>query len=123
MRITVDAQRTEISANRKFDPARWNKKSGRASGIKEDARALNAYLDALQVKVYEAHRELINAKEEVTAEKLKNKLLGKEIKTPKMLLEVFSGHNQQMVPLIKRSEYAKAIQCQKYMPTIQCPKN
>jgi site-specific recombinase XerD len=89
MRITVDSERTEISANREFDPARWNRKTGRASGTKEDARALNAYLDALQVKVYEAHRELIDAKEEVTAEKLKIKLQGKEIKKPKMLLEVF----------------------------------
>jgi hypothetical protein len=107
MRITVDSERTEISANREFDPARWNKKSGRALGTKEDARTLNAYLDALQVKVYEAHRQLIDAKEEVTAEKLKNKLQGKEIKKPKMLLEVFLEHNQQMENLIDKGEYAK----------------
>jgi site-specific recombinase XerD len=107
MRITVDSERTEISANREFDPARWNKKIGRASGTKEDARAMNAYLDALQVKVYEAHRELIDAKEEVTAEKLKIKLQGKEIKKPKMLLEVFLEHNQQMEKLIEKGEYAK----------------
>ena len=59
MRITVDSERTEISLDREFDPARWNKKAGRATGTKEDTRALNAYLDMLQVKIYEAHRELV----------------------------------------------------------------
>lgn len=107
MRITVDSERTEISANREFDPARWNKKVGRASGTKEDARSLNAYLDSLQVKVHEAHRELIEAKEEITAEKLKNKLQGKETARPRMLLEVFSEHNLQMEKLVEKGEYAK----------------
>ena len=107
MRITVDSERTEISLDREFDPARWNKKAGRATGTKEDARALNAYLDMLQVKIYEAHRELVSLGEEVTAEKLKNRLQGKDVKKKKMLLEVFAAHNQQMGPLIERGEYAK----------------
>jgi AAA15 family ATPase/GTPase len=85
----------------------WNKKIGRASGTKEDARSLNAYLDSLQVRVHEAHRELIDSKEEITVEKLKNKLQGKEAKKPKMLLEVFSAHNLQMEKLIEKGEYAK----------------
>lgn len=110
MRITVDSERTEISVNREFDPLRWNKRSGRALGTKEDARALNAYLDSLQVKVYEVHRELIDAKEEVTAEKLKNKLQGKQLQKTKMLLEAFAEHNEQMKKLVVRGEYAKGTQ-------------
>ena len=110
MRITVDAARTELSVNREFDPMRWNKKAGRASGNKEDAKALNAYLDMMQVKVYEAHRELINAQEEVTAEKLKNKLLGIQIQKPRMILESFAEHNQQMEKLVARNAYAKGTQ-------------
>lgn len=107
MRITVDSERSEVSVDRQFDPARWNKKAGRATGTKEDARALNAYLDTLQIKVYEAHRALIDAGEQVTAEKLKNRLRGKDAKKAKMLLEIFAQHNQQMIPLIERGEYAK----------------
>ena len=110
MRITVDAARTEISVNREFDPLRWNKISGRASGTKEDAKSLNAYLDTLQVKVYEAHRELIASQEEVTAEKIKNLLQGKQTQKPKMLLEAFAEHNQQMEKLVARNAYAKGTQ-------------
>jgi hypothetical protein len=54
MRLTVDGKRTELSVDREFDPQRWNKKFGRATGTKEDAKTLNAYLDTLQIKVHEA---------------------------------------------------------------------
>jgi hypothetical protein len=59
MRITIDSDRIELSTNREFDPARWNSKIGRPTGTKEDAKALNAYLEMMQVKVYEAHREIL----------------------------------------------------------------
>lgn len=107
MRITIDSMRTELSVNREFDPERWNKKTGRAMGNKEDAKSLNAYLDTLQVRVHEAHRELMAANELVTAEKLKNKLGGKNEERPRMLMEIFSQHNKQMVKLIEKEEYAK----------------
>jgi integrase len=107
MRITVNSVRTEISINREFDPARWNTKAGRATGTKEDARALNAYLETMLLQVHEAHRELTAAKEEITAEKIRNKLLGKGEHKPKFFLEIFAEHNKQMVKLIERGEYAK----------------
>lgn len=106
LRITVDAQRTELSVNREFEPERWNTKAGRATGTREDAKTLNAYLDTLQVKVHEAHRALIEAGEVVTAEKLKNKLLGRGSERARMLLDIFREHNRQMVALIKSGEYA-----------------
>lgn len=107
MRLTVDSERTEISVNREFDPNRWNAKSGRATGTKEDARTLNAYLDMLQVKVHEIHRELLAADEMITAEKIKNKLKGIDEEKVPMLLKVFSEHNQQMKILIQNHAYAK----------------
>jgi len=107
MRITIDSQRVELSAQRSFDPNRWNVKAGRANGTKEDAKTLNSYLDTLQIKVHEAHRELLATNEVITAEKLKNKLQGKDEERPRMLLEIFSEHNKQMTNLIKKDEYAK----------------
>lgn len=107
MRITVDSVRVEISINREFDPARWNTILGRAVGKKEDALTLNTYLDMLQVKVYEAHREIMAAKDVPTAEKIKNMVTGRNIERPRMLLEIFSDHNDQMGKLIANEEYAK----------------
>jgi len=107
MRITVDSERTELSINREFDPARWNKKLGRAVGTKEDALSLNSYLDTLRIKVHQAQSELIAKDEEVTTERLKNKLSGRGEEKPHMLLQIFTEHNSQMHQLIKTGEYAK----------------
>jgi site-specific recombinase XerD len=101
MRISADCQRTEISTQRKWDPARWNMAAGRAIGTKEDARALNAHLDTLQAKVYEAQRQLIADNEEVTIENLKLKLEGKRART-KMFVEVFREHNEKLKQLVNK---------------------
>lgn len=99
LRITVDGKRTELSAQRDCEPAKWNVALGRAGGTKEDIKTLNAYLDSLQRKAYEAHQALLDAREVVTAEKIKNRLLG-IAERPRMILEIFQEHNDQMKTLI-----------------------
>jgi len=66
MRITIDAARVELSTQRECDLERWNSHAGRVNGNKEEIKALNSYLDSLQTKVYEAHRNLIDNKESIT---------------------------------------------------------
>lgn len=100
MRISVDSERTEISTQRKWDPTRWNTASGRASGTKEDARSLNIYLDTLQGRVYEAQRQLIADKEEVTISALKQQLNGGTKEKSRMLIEIFENHNKQLAQLV-----------------------
>ncbi|HEY9562003.1 MAG TPA: Arm DNA-binding domain-containing protein [Anseongella sp.] len=58
LRITVDGQRAEAATGRKCDPPRWNTGAGRGIGMKEDTRTLNAYLDGLQAKAYQAQKGL-----------------------------------------------------------------
>lgn len=84
--------RSEIATGRECDPQRWNSKSGRSTGTKEDIRNFNAHLDNLQSKVYEAHRWLSERNEMITAESLKNKIIGKAEK-PRMLIEISKDHN------------------------------
>jgi len=105
MRITVDGVRSETSAGRECDPDQWNSYAGRLKGTKEDVKTFNAYLDDLQSKVYEAHKILSAFDVPITAETLKNKLLGKTEK-PKMLIGIFEEHNQQVKALIDK-EFAK----------------
>lgn len=107
MRVIINAERTELSVDRKFDPKRWNKKAGRATGTKEDAKSLNGYLDALQVKVHEAHRNLLTRNEGLTVGRLKASLQGKDLEKPRMILDVFQEHNKQLRTLIEKGEYAK----------------
>jgi integrase len=99
LRITVNGKRSEVTTSRACHPERWNTVSGRAIGTKEDIRSLNAYLDNLQAKVYEAHRLLSEQSELITAENLKNKLLGKGERVY-MLVDIFKEHNRKMKELI-----------------------
>lgn len=62
---------------RDWDPSRWNVHAQRASGTKEDAKALNVFLDTLQSKVYDARQQLLENNKAITAELLKNILKGK----------------------------------------------
>lgn len=99
MRITVDGLRKEISTGRKIEPERWNANSGRAIGAKEEIKALNAFLDTLQGKVYEARRKAVESNLEITAELLGNMIKGQAEK-PRMLMEVFQHHNNQVTALV-----------------------
>jgi hypothetical protein len=60
LRITVNGIAKEISTKRSYDPNRWNPSAEGVSGTKEDAKALNAYLDTLKVKTYETRRQFIS---------------------------------------------------------------
>jgi site-specific recombinase XerD len=103
MRITVDGIVTELSLQRSCDPASWDARAYRATGKTEPVRALNAYLNTVQAKVYEAKLLLIQAGHPVTAENIKNQVLGREIvsgERPRMIMEIFAYHNQQMAALV-----------------------
>jgi integrase len=99
LRITVDGKPVEMSTKQLWSPARWNVDAGRAIGQKEDTRTLNAYLDMLSSKVFQAKKMLIEDDKELSAEALKNVLLGKSNET-RTILEVFQRHNEQMEALV-----------------------
>lgn len=99
MRISAGCERMEVSTQRKWNPERWNMAATRAIGTKEDARALNAHLDTLQGRVYEAQRQLIANSEEITIKNIKDKLEGRKSDS-KMLLEIFKEHNMRLAQLV-----------------------
>lgn len=101
MRVSVGCERMEISTQRKWDPIRWNVAAARAIGTKEDARALNAHLDTLQGRVYEAQRQLIADNKEVTISNIKARLEGKRGES-RMLLEIFREHNNKLAQLVNK---------------------
>ena len=101
LRITVDGTSKELSTKRLWEPERWSQSLGRATGTKEDAKTLNAYLDALCNNVYQAKRTLLEADKPITADALKDKVTGKsEVK--RMIIEIFNQHNAQVEALVNR---------------------
>lgn len=104
LRITVNGKRAETSTGRECEPALWNSTAGRFKGTKEEIKSFNAYLDNLQAQVYAAHGQLTEAGGMITAESLKNKLLGKSEKS-RMLISLFKDHNKKVSALVG-DEYA-----------------
>ncbi|TXK21990.1 site-specific integrase [Pontibacter qinzhouensis] len=99
LRITVAGKRAEVATGRECEPSRWNTAAGRASGTKEAVKLLNAFLDNLQAKVYEAHRQMMEESADVTAESLKYRLTGKAERV-RYLMEIFEDHNRKMAALV-----------------------
>jgi integrase len=98
-RITVDGDEKELSVKRSWLSSRWGQQANRAIGNKEDARALNEYLDILQNKVYEARKYLIERGKVVTAIQIRDMLSGKE-QRERMLLALFKKHNNELEKMI-----------------------
>ncbi|OXA78618.1 Site-specific recombinase XerD [Flavobacterium aquidurense] len=105
LRITVDGIPKETSTKRKWDSTRWDQKTERAIGTKEDARSLNFFLDSLILKVNEYKTEIMYSGKPITSEKVMDYVLGKI--TPRVkLLEEFQKHNNEMTALLGKG-YAK----------------
>ena len=90
IRITINGQRVELTAQRECEPEKWNIAAGRKIGTKEEVRSLNAFLDTLQAKIYEIHRKLVEADEEITAEIIRNHLNGTAAKS-RFIIALFQG--------------------------------
>ncbi len=99
MRITVDGIPKEVTTGRECDPPKWNSKANRVKGTTEAIKTLNSYLDTLVSKISAIHTAMTAASEEITAESIKLRYQGKDIKR-KQFLEVFREHNIQMETLL-----------------------
>ena len=106
LRITVDGVPKETSTKRKWDAKRWEQKTARATGNKEDAKALNLFLNSLELKISRYRDELSEKRETVSSIKLLNYALGKTTGKKPTVLQEFQLHNDQMLALVKKKEYA-----------------
>ncbi|OQP65702.1 phage integrase SAM-like domain and Arm DNA-binding domain-containing protein [Niastella populi] len=105
--ITVNRASREVSTKMKCDPLKWNATAGRVEGKTQYAKSVNDYLDIIERKVYEIRKQLLDNDQPVTAENIKTKLHGDEIKKEVyMLLKIFQRHNEQMAELVGR-EFSK----------------
>lgn len=102
LRITVNGERSELSVNRNVSPNKWDAKTQRAVGRSESAKALNDYLDSVEVKVKRNFNTLLENQEEITATVLRDMQTGKHVRNYS-LVSVFEINNQ----LIEQEEGGK----------------
>lgn len=107
IRITVDGCRVEFTTRRYLNPEHWNAESQKTKGTSNEAKTFNQYLKTLEQQVYDAHRQMTDAKVAVTAEALRDRVTGKgEAEKSKMLVPIFKEHNKR-VSLLVGKEYAE----------------
>jgi len=107
LRITVDGATKETSTKRKWDIKRWDQRSERAIGSKEDARTLNYFLESTVTKITQYRTELLNQGVTITSQRLMDFVLGNNGSRSK-LLEEFQAHNDEIKALVEIGEYAPA---------------
>lgn len=99
LKLTINGEKSVISVKADWSKNRWDQKAGMAVGKGEDAILLNEYLESIRIKVMHARLKLMDQGKEITADKLKNFLLGLDDDSKK-LLEVFKLHNDKMASLV-----------------------
>src|SRR5450432_121198 len=76
LRITVDGVRKEISTKSNTDVSKWNPAKGRIIGNTEDARVVNETIKSFEHRAREVYNRFIESGKLVTAECIKNEVLG-----------------------------------------------
>ncbi|WP_413671031.1 Arm DNA-binding domain-containing protein [Mucilaginibacter sp. Mucisp86] len=85
IRITCDGQRAELATGQKIQAKLWNPSEESAKGKTEAVYKLNSAVNYVELKINDTIRYLKDCGEELTAEKVKNRFLGKTEK-PIMLI-------------------------------------
>jgi integrase len=98
-RITVDGIPKEASTRRQWDIERWNKRTERAIGTKEDAKSLNFFLDSLTTKIHDIKTEILYSGKPITSQKIMDHVMGRNSPRVKVL-EEFQKHNDELEALV-----------------------
>jgi integrase-like protein/Arm domain-containing DNA-binding protein len=99
LRATVNGQRFETATTRFVEISKWSQEAGRAKGNTKEVKALNDFLEVLRTKAFGIQKKLIVLGQEVTIEAFSNLWHGVKEK-PRMLLEIFQHHNDQVKELL-----------------------
>lgn len=102
MRISLMMKRLTLATKIFVKHNEWSDQNGKLKTNSEEARRINKMLDAFKMKAFDYQRELMNEGKDVTLEGMKAKWYGLSLEKPRMLMEVFKQHNEQMKALIDR---------------------
>ena len=101
-RITINHQMTHLATRYYLPPERWLPKEGRTVGRtkeEKEEKEVNAYLDNLRGLIYAKYNEMFLAGEQVTAHKLKCRLISKDEKAM-TLLDLFDDYIKDYAKLV-----------------------
>ena len=115
-RITINGKRIEISTQKEVSIIEWDARYQISINRTNEAKHLNDDLLLLKSKLLQCHSRLTLRELYITPELLKNEYLG-IVEKPRMLLEIFQQHNNEVEKLIGK-DYCKTTWI-KYVATLK----
>jgi site-specific recombinase XerD len=73
-------------------------------------KSFNAYLDAVQLKIYDIFQTFISTGTHFDGEKIKARYLGFDVEKPRMFLEVYEEHNKEFEALVGKGLSYRTLQ-------------
>ncbi|MEG9328437.1 site-specific integrase [Salinimicrobium catena] len=113
-RITVNGKRTELSLKRTVPVNYWDTSKGRGRGTSPIIKKLNQYLDQVNARFLDCHKELCAENKVITAKSIKARFLGTDART-KTLMELVDYHNKKMVSILKPGTLKNYHTTEKYL--------
>jgi hypothetical protein len=102
MHVTINGERFDLGTKRFTVPGNWSIAAGKAKGNSEAARSINSFLDTLRAKAFDHQKQILIEGKELTMVEFKNRWQGFSSGRPRMLMEIFEQHNEQMKTLVNR---------------------
>ncbi len=102
MRIGIGLKRINIITKIYVKSTDWSVQNCKLKTNNEESRRINKMLEAFKLKAFDLQRELMTEGKDVSLENIKAKWYGTSVEKPRMLMEVFKQHNDQMKALINQ---------------------
>lgn len=99
VRVTIEGQRFEISAQREIALLEWDARAQMVIGRSQEAKEINNHLALIKSKLLGCQSKMEARGENITVDKLKSEFTG-VIEKPRMLLPIFTQHNDDIKSLI-----------------------
>lgn len=102
LRVTVDGEHCETTANLWVNPDNWNNIAERVIGDRAESMEINLRLDTIHMRIMQIYREMEFDREKITAKKIIDRYQGRDQEPTIMLLDVFREHNERYHKLAGR---------------------
>ena len=100
VRITVNKKRVYLSLKRKVEATKWDTSQSKVKGHSADARQINDYINQVNRRLLEVHKQLEDEQRVITAQAIKARYLGVD-DTFKKLSDILTYHEDKMKTILK----------------------
>jgi site-specific recombinase XerD len=100
MRVKLGADYFDTNTKISIAPNNWSSAAGKAKGNQEQAKFTNSLLESFRSKALDIQRQLMLERKQIRIDVIKKIWFGISTERPRMLMEIFEHHNNQMKELI-----------------------